>query len=247
MKSLIVTVAGTATRFNKDTGTETLKCLYYQDKPTATLLYQILDKAQGVDRIIIVGGYLYDRLEAYVTQYLDGFKSKIKLVYNEHFADYGSGYSLMKGIEALDEETDEVIFVEGDLFYDEADIRKVFSSSKDVLTINREPIWANKAVALYLTDDGFPRYMYDTQHVSLCIKEPFTGIFNSAQIWKFVNPAKLKAVVNRLTMAQQRGTNLEIIQGYFGELPSGAYEIVTFNTWFNCNTVADYLKVKTLM
>lgn len=247
MRNLIITVAGTATRFNRDTDTDTLKCLYYQDKPTETLLYQILKKAQDVDRIIIVGGYLYEKLEAYVAKYLVGFQANTTLVYNEHFADYGSGYSLLKGIEALEEETGEVIFVEGDLFYDESDMRKVISSSKDILTVNREPIWANKAVALYLTPDGSPRYLYDTKHVSLCIKEPFIGIFNSAQIWKFVDFVRLREIVNRLTIEQQRGTNLEIIQGYFGELPADAYEIVTFDTWFNCNTVSDYLKVKTLM
>ena len=33
MKYLIITVAGTATRFNRDTKEETLKCLYYTDEP----------------------------------------------------------------------------------------------------------------------------------------------------------------------------------------------------------------------
>ena len=32
MKYLIITVAGTATRFNRDTKEETLKCLYYTDE-----------------------------------------------------------------------------------------------------------------------------------------------------------------------------------------------------------------------
>ena len=38
MKYLIITVAGTATRFNRDTEKETLKCLYYKDSPKFALL-----------------------------------------------------------------------------------------------------------------------------------------------------------------------------------------------------------------
>ena len=45
MKALIMTVAGTATRFNKDTSRDTLKCLYFQENSRYSLLYQILDKA----------------------------------------------------------------------------------------------------------------------------------------------------------------------------------------------------------
>ena len=61
MKTLIVTVAGTATRFNRDTEKDTLKCLYYRESPEYSLLYQILDKAENIDRYIIVGGYLYEQ------------------------------------------------------------------------------------------------------------------------------------------------------------------------------------------
>ena len=41
MKYLIITVAGTATRFNRDTKEETLKCLYYARtfRPKNGMLY----------------------------------------------------------------------------------------------------------------------------------------------------------------------------------------------------------------
>ena len=42
MKYLIITVAGTATRFNRDTEKETLKCLYYKDSPKFALLNQLI-------------------------------------------------------------------------------------------------------------------------------------------------------------------------------------------------------------
>lgn len=70
MKALIVTIAGTATRFNRDTDKETLKCLYYETSPCYSLLYQILDKAREIDQIIIVGGYLYDKLINFTEKYL---------------------------------------------------------------------------------------------------------------------------------------------------------------------------------
>ena len=58
MKTLIITVAGTATRFNRDTAVPTLKCLYEIGGYKNTLLYQILDKARDYDEYVIVGGYL---------------------------------------------------------------------------------------------------------------------------------------------------------------------------------------------
>ena len=96
MKALIITVAGTATRFNKDTSRDTLKCLYFQENPRYSLLYQILDKARSLDKYIIVGGYLFEELSAFINCNLQEFKDKIELVYNSHYEDYGSGYSLIK-------------------------------------------------------------------------------------------------------------------------------------------------------
>ena len=60
--------------------------------------------------------------------------------------DYGSGYSLIKGIEAVSSECDEVIFVEGDLFYDGGSFEQVISSNNNVITANREFITSRKSV-----------------------------------------------------------------------------------------------------
>ena len=56
MKYLIITVAGTATRFNRDTKEETLKCLYYTDEPQYALLAQLLKNCGEYDKYILVGG-----------------------------------------------------------------------------------------------------------------------------------------------------------------------------------------------
>lgn len=243
MKYLIITVAGTATRFNRDTKEETLKCLYYTDEPQYALLAQLLKNCGEYDKYILVGGYLYEKLGRFVKNELSGYGKKIELVYNEHFKDYGSGYSLYKGIEAIKEAGD-VTFVEGDLFFMATDFRQVYNSPKSVITINREPIYSNKAVALYINVDGKPRYLYDTNHQTLTVSEPFKAIFNSGQMWKFSSSERLLKTVDSLTKEQLQGTNLEIIQAYFSDMNSEEYDVVTFTDWFNCNTVAKKIDVK---
>ena len=242
MRSLIVTVAGTATRFNRDTSKETLKCIYHEGCPDACLLARILDASINFDEFIIVGGFLFGQLEKFIDQYLIRHKSKIKLIYNPEYKNYGSGYSLIMGVKALSEATKEVLFVEGDLAFDKNDYNRVIQSTKDTLTINLEPITADKAVVVYEKIDGHLQYLYDTTHHCLEIKEPFLAIFNSAQIWKFINPKRLLIVIDNLSQEQVEGTNLEIIQNYFGPLYKNDYNIVSFSKWFNCNTVTDYHK-----
>lgn len=240
MKTLVITVAGSATRFNKDLNRETLKCIYYMESPKYSLLYQLLDKARELDEYIIVGGYLFEQLEAFCKQELGDFSTKIKLIYNEHFLDYGSGYSLLKGIENLSPATTEVLFVEGDLFYTKPDFEKMIISPKNVVTINHEPIYANKAVVLYLDEKQHLHYVYDTTHQTLRIGTPFRAIFNSAQMWKFGDMKYLQEVRAKLTREQKQGTNLELIRSYFNEMDCDKVDIIPIETWYNCNTVNDY-------
>ena len=246
MKYLIITVAGTATRFNRDTQEDTLKCLYYTDEAKFALLPQLFRNCGVYDKYIIVGGYLYEKLEQFVKKELNSYGDKIELVYNEHFQDFGSGYSLYKGIESVREPGD-VTFVEGDLYFASETFKQVYNSDKSVITINREPIYSNKAVALYINAEGKPRYLYDTNHHTLTVPEPFKAIFNSGQMWKFKSSVRLREAVNSLSKKQLQGTNLEIVQAYFGELNAEEYDVVTFNEWYNCNTVADYNQVRKLM
>ena len=247
MRYLIITVAGTATRFNKDTEKDTLKCLYYQESPQYSLLYQLIKNCGEYNRYVIVGGYLYGQLEQFISENLSEFRDKIILVYNSHFCDFGSCYSLYKGIEAIPPQEGDITFVEGDLFFTKENFSQVYNSSKNVLTINREPIHSNKAVVLYISETGIPKYLYDSSHQALYIKEPFKAIFNSAQIWRFISLSRLKNVVATLSKEQLQGTNLEIIQAYFGDLSEGEYDTVLFDEWYNCNTVDDYNIVKQLM
>lgn len=243
MKSLIITVAGTATRFNRDTEQTTLKCLYNIDGYRNSLLYQILDKARDFDEFIIVGGYLFNTLNEFINHYLTEFKDRIKLIYNPEYENFGSGYSLILGINNVSEEADDIVFVEGDLFFNEEDFSKVKNSESNVLTVNHDIITSKKSVVVYETIENKLQYIYDTKHQYLAINEPFMAIYNSAQIWKFKDPDKLRAIIDNLSETQRRGTNLEIIQAYFGDLQSTEYNIVDFSEWYNCNTVADYKNV----
>lgn len=241
MKSLIITVAGMSTRFNRDTKDDILKCLYYEGDSSLSLICQQITKVYNlVDEIIIVGGYKYDDLVAFADKELKDPRNRIKYVYNEHYHDYGSGFSLLKGIEAVSQNTDEIIFVEGDLFFDSESVERLINSACDAISVNNEPILSNKAVALYFDAGGYPHYIYDTSHSCLEIHEPFTAIYNSAQMWKFLNPGTLRQVCRELTPEQEQGTNLEIIQGYYGSIHESRLNVIPIKEWFNCNTVSDY-------
>ena len=247
MKVLIVTVAGISSRFNRDTSRNVLKCLYYEDSPTHSLLYQIVCKVLDFERVIIVGGYLYDELVMYAEKYLSNLGPQIELVYNAHYKDYGSGYSLIKGVERVPEVANEIIFVEGDLYFDNESFSLVKKSLYDVITVNHEFITSEKAVALYVDEIDKVHYIYDTNHSFLSIPSPIKAIYNSGQIWKFTSLSKLNSVISLLSPKQIQGTNLEIIQAYFDNIPVSDLNFIALNTWFNCNTVADYQKVNSLL
>ena len=230
-----------SSRFNKDTKEDVLKCLYYEDTPVYSLIsLQVHKVFDLVEEIIVVGGYKYEDLEKFIRNEMKDVNYKMKLVYNDHYHDYGSGYSLLKGIEVVSEKANEITFIEGDLFFDTESVEKIITSKKDVISVNNEPILSNKAVALYFDANTYPHYIYDTSHSCLEIREPFTAIYNSGQMWKFMNPTRVREICQFLTSEQEQGTNLEIIQKYFGAYKSSQLDIVRIGLWFNCNTVADY-------
>ena len=68
-----------------------------------------------MDEIVVVGGYKYEDLEKFIRNEMKDVNHKMKLVYNDHYHDYGSGYSLLKGIEVVSEKANEITFIEGDL------------------------------------------------------------------------------------------------------------------------------------
>ena len=245
-KIAIITVAGISSRFNKDIPDDekVLKCLYYLDNPKDTLIYKMLEKVSYADNIIIVGGYKFDDLTEYIEEFIPtDIKDKCVLVYNNHFDDLSSGYSLYLGIEEsfnLSGDIDEILFVEGDLDVDDESFKKVIKSKKSVLTLNPEPIYSNKAVVLYQRENDDFIYVFNSNHGLLSIDEPFKAILNSGQIWKFKDMDKLKIANDNFKKHLITDTNLGIIQKYFDLIENSNISVIGFNHWINCNTRKDY-------
>lgn len=241
MKVLVVTVAGVASRFNKEFNEPVLKCLYHESKIENSLLYQLVSRYDEFDKIVIVGGYLFEQLKETIENNFYLYLDKIILVNNEYYQEYGSGYSLFLGLMAIQSyDVTELVFAEGDLYIDKVSFHNIISSPMNVITINREPILARKSVVLYQDLEDKIHYLYDLNHGELLIQEPFVAIYNSAQIWKINNLKLLFKCVYELSEEQHKGTNLVLIQKYFEQIDSKEYEIITMDVWFNCNTVNDY-------
>ena len=246
MRIAIITVAGQSSRFNNGVTEDkkVLKCLYTVTCAEDTLLYRLMDKCSYADRIIIVGGYKFDDLCSFYEDYLSKEFPSTDLVYNEHYSDLSSGFSLYLGIKkACEYNPEEILFVEGDLDIDKGSFGKVVSSSGSVLTINREPIYSDKAVVLYKDSCGRYKYAFNSSHGLLKIEESFSCIFNSGQLWKFSDPSALQESCDEFIIDDINGTNLNIIQKYIDRSAADKINIICLNRWINCNTREDYLKI----
>ncbi len=241
MKILVITVAGSSTRFSKSIGKDCLKCIYTEGGVKDTLLYRLLSINRGYDRYIIVGGHRYDDLLSFVDTELSEFRDRIVMVRNEQFAEYGSGYSLYLGLkEAMNHDPDEITFAEGDLALAGKDTEKVFASKNDVITYNLKPIRSDESVVFYFDSEDRPKYVYDTNHKLLKIDEPFRSIYNSGQVWKFTDMPKLKKIIDGMDETGWKDTNLIFINNYFCMLSHDNVELIPLTKWINCNTVSDY-------
>jgi CTP:molybdopterin cytidylyltransferase MocA len=253
-RALIVTMAGTSTRFRATAGREVLKCLYHEGKMEESLLgfFTGIAQAHAFNAVRFVGGYQFDELQAAVGMLALAARTagaESACVFNPDFATKGSGYSLLAGLRDLlrpgrRHNLDEILFMEGDLAVDRRTLAKVIAEPGDVFTACREPITAEKSVAVYQTLRGDLRFIYDPAHHSLTIPEPFCALYNSGQVWKFADLARLAAVVDRLTAAEEAGTNLVIVEKYFQA--GGRAAVHTFDHWINCNTLADYHRARAL-
>ena len=75
----------------------------------------------------------------------------------------------------MDLDFQEIVFAEGDLYVDSDSFQEVCHAVNNVITYNREPILANKAVAFYYDSEYRIHYIYDTQHSALRIQEPLSA------------------------------------------------------------------------
>ena len=124
-KAAIITLAGSSSRFSKSVGYDCHKSIYHDKNDDWTILSHHLNllSQSSFDDIIIIGGYKYEEIEKYIN---DNFSNlPIHLYNNIHYFDYGSCYSLVLGIEQLNENTDNVVFIEGDLIFDTEQFNKI--------------------------------------------------------------------------------------------------------------------------
>lgn len=244
MRAVIITVAGISSRFNEGVSEaeKELKAIYTESDRRCTLLYHLLKKCSYADRIIIVGGYKFDSLKHYCFGIEDRLKNKIELVYNEHYKDLSSGYSLYLGLqEAFKFNPEEILFVEGDLNIDAPSFERIVNAENSVLTYTYEPIHADKAVVLYIDDKNQFRYAFNSSHGLLSIDTPFSCILNSGQTWKFTDVSTLRRAAEKFYLETKDGTNLCIIQNYLDS--SVTVELIALDHWTNCNTKDDYRKI----
>lgn len=245
MRVMIITVAGVASRFSRSVGRPCLKCLYHKTDIRESLLYHMLSQNPDMDKYVIVGGFRYDELEETIERDFGEYAGRIMLVKNERYEEYGSGYSLYLGLEAVKEmDYEELVFAEGDLWIDDESFRRIRETPGNVITCNREAILAEKSVAFYFDTQRRVHYIFDTEHAMLEVREPFLGIFNSGQVWKFAGCKRVLEATDRLSAKDWEQTNLRFIQAYFGSLRKEEYEVVPLRDWINCNTVSDYEGIK---
>ena len=242
----IITMAGGSSRFNEGQEKKALKGIYFEESPRETLLYSILRKCSGCKKVVLVGGYQYENLNEYVDTYRNEFPFEIEMVYNSLYERYGSGYSLWKGLERCfsHREFSDIIFIEGDLYFDSESFEQIKKSELSCITYNYQPILSNKAVIAYMDKMERIRYAFNVTHGLLQIAEPFSMIINSGQIWKFADQDRVGQLLSEMKEEEWQGTNLVFIEKYFEGISKEKIGFFGLKEWENCNTREDYRKNK---
>lgn len=239
----LITVAGISSRFNRNQPVKTLKAIYHEGNPQHTCLYRLCRQCQTCDGIIVVGGYQFKSLTNYIDRMMPSeLRAKITTVFNPHYADYASGFSIYSGLQtafAVDD-LKEIIFIEGDLIVDTPSLTNVLKAEGDVITYNRESVDSRKSVVLYDDAEGKFHYKYSAKHGLLSIEEPFRHIWNSGQIWKFTSVEALKRACSSFVEECISGVGLNLVQRYFDQILPEKVRTIAIEHWFNCNTREDY-------
>lgn len=240
MRVMIITVAGQSARFNQHACSPALKCIYHEDGLEHSILYRLLMQGMDYDKIILVGGFLFDQLK----DALEAFAlptGKLKLIYNRYYQDRGSMYSLYLGLLAAEAyNPEEVLFAEGDLVVDTESFGRIARCSMDAVSISNAIIRADQSVVLYVGTDERLHYLYDTAHAALAFPQPVKSVMSSAQIWKFYTPSTLFSLSGNLTEWERCQTNLTLIDAYFSRLSAKQVQVIPMKFWLNCNTRQDY-------
>ena len=134
--------------------------------------------------------------------------------------------------------------MEGDLDIDNKSFEAAVNIDGNVLTYHCSPIQASRDVLLYQNGKGAYKYLFSSEHGLLHIKEPFSSIYNSGQLWKFKDMEKLKTANRVFYEKDKKETNLLIIQEYIDRISQEEIEIVCLERWTNCNTRGDFRQIQ---
>lgn len=239
-RAAIITLAGTSSRFSASVGHECHKSLYRETPTDTPLLDWQLDllRRNRFDHVVLVGGYRFGEVQDHVrARWPD---SPLSLVFNEHYADWGSCHSFCLGIDAVPTGVDAVAFLEGDLLFDEATFAAMVASGGNAITAAPGIVDARTSVAFCISSSGGLAYYYDTAHAELQIPNSFVQLGNSGQVWQFADLPRLKRCSGHCGLPERQGTNLVPIQDYYSGSGTSTPRVFSFRTWFNCNTVTDY-------
>lgn len=241
----ILTVAGASSRFNRNRSEKCLKAIYSEGDRRKTCLYRLCRQCARCEKIIVVGGWQYEALKNYIETFLpDEIKSKLVTVFNPHFAEYASGYSIYSGIKKAFEldAASEIVFIEGDLVIDDASLEKLLDAEGNALTFNRDIIDSRSSVVLFEDAEGKFHYTYSYAHGLLSIEKIFHRLWNSGQAWKFAEPDRLRAACESFRRECVEGIGLNLVQRYFDRIAPQSVNIIELKHWFNCNTREDYAR-----
>ena len=98
-----------------------------------------------------MGGFKFDELKQIIHTQFQEFQDRIILIENEHYKEYGSGYSLYLGLNAIKNFTyDDLVFAEGDLWVDDDSFNHIWKTTKNVVTYTNEIILANNQLLFTL-------------------------------------------------------------------------------------------------
>lgn len=163
----LIMAAGQGTRF----GGNTHKCLTpVGGENTPFILKQMekLNDATDIYAFVIVVGHLHESIQDEVGAEFKG--RPVHYVYNNHFSDYGSGWSLLQGIHFIRRNLDTdmpLLITEADCLIPTSEYSKLVGSRSSCLVGPRININKSVVVTKNRRSDNFSGFTYDRSHVNV--------------------------------------------------------------------------------
>ncbi len=126
----------------------------------AILEHQIELLLPKVDKIVIITGFLREKIEGFVKEKFD--TTKITYVHNSEFENSRPAYAIIQALPLLE---DAIIYLNGDVFFDIRILEEVINTSNPNTTAIQKVTWDEEEVNVVLDKDN------NIQHISKNIPE----------------------------------------------------------------------------